>query len=313
MTYRKKTKIKEYLGNAGMAILPFIGFLLFTLVPMVLSLIMMFYKMPSSSFEDATFVGFDNFAQIFTIYGKKFGYTLLNTLIYSLRLPIALVLSIWISQLLNKAKHFKNGLRAIFFVTYVCSVSVIIIAFRMLLDEGSGVFNQILSGFGFANFHWLTANPVVFHISAMLIGIWSSIGYNVIMLQAAMSNVDQSYYEAARIDGASEFVCFWKITLPAITPILSFIITTGLIVNFQAYAETYILSQGAAAIPYWENSDRTGSWVTSAMWIYDMMFTSPSEYGFGMASATGWLLAVIIFAVCCINIKLQKKWVCYDF
>ena len=289
MTDRKKTKIKEYLGNAGMAILPFIGFLLFTLVPMVLSLIMMFYKMPSSSFEDATLVGFDNFAQIFTAYGKKFGYTLLNTLIYSLRF------------------------RAIFFVTYVCSVSVIIIAFRMLLDEGSGVFNQILSGFGFANFHWLTANPIVFHISAMLIGIWSSIGYNVIMLQAAMSNVDQSYYEAARIDGASEFVCFWKITLPAITPILSFIITTGLIVNFQAYAETYILSQGAAAIPYWENSDRTGSWVTSAMWIYDMMFTSPSEYGFGMASATGWLLAVIIFAVCCINIKLQKKWVCYDF
>ena len=310
---RKKRKYKEYFGNALVTIWPFVGWLIFSAVPLVLSFVMMFYKMPDSSFAGAEFVGLRNIADFFTKYKVKLGYSLLNTLLYTLKLPIGIVLSIWISVLLSRITKFKRILRAIFFIPYVCSISVIIISFRTLLDESSGVFNQLLNNFGFEGFRWLTKSPWTFHLSALLIGVWSSIGYNVVMFQAAIANIDESYYEAARIDGASDFVQFWRITLPGITPILSFVITTGIIGCFQAYAETYILAIGTNGIPEWSNSQFTGPWVTVAMWIYNMMFQSPAEYGFGMAAAAGWILAIVIFVIIRINLKLQEKWVSYDF
>ena len=294
-----KHKRKEYLGNAAVAILPFVGWIIFSAVPLIISLVMVLFRFQEPTFEGATFVGFDNIRRIFSDYGLKFGYSLLNTLIYSLKLPIGIVISLWISVMLNKVKNkiARNVLRGIFFVTYVCSISVIIISFRMLIDEGTiGVFNHILGTFGYEAFRWMTSSPWSFHLSAMMIGVWSSIGYNVVMFQAAMSGIDESYYEAARIDGASEMRCFWKI-----------------IGCFQAYAETQVLASGASGIPLWENSQETGPWLTSAMWIYTMMFNDSMEFGFGMASATGWILAIIIFIVIRINLRLQKKWVCYDF
>lgn len=310
-----RNKRREYLGNAGITLLPFIGWMIFSAVPIVLSLIMVFFSMRNSSFEGATFVGFDNFVKLFTQYKTKLGYSILNTLVYSLKLPIGIIISIWISTMLNKVKNrtMKNTLRTVFFVTYICSISVIIIAFRMIIDEGSGVFNSILNSVGMKGFGWLTSSPWAFHLSAMLIGVWSSIGYNVVMFQAAMSSIDVSYYESAQIDGASQWTCFWKITMPAITPTLSFVITTGLIGCFQAYGETQVLAMGANGIPEWPNSQYTGPWITCAMWIYNMMFESPAEYGFGMAATSGWVLAIFIFIIIRFNMKLQRKWVCYDF
>lgn len=312
----KKSKAKEYAGNAAIAIIPFIGWMIFSAVPLILSFVMVFFRLQEPSFDGATFVGFDNFKRLFSQYGTKFGFSLVNTLIYSLKLPIGIVLALWISVMLNKVKNkiARNILRGIFFVTYICSISVIIISFRMLIDDGTiGVFNHILGKFGFEAFSWMTHSPWSFHLCALLIGVWSSIGYNVVMFQAAMSSIDKSYYEAARMDGASEMACFWKITLPAITPTLSFVITTGIIGCFQAYAETQVLASGASGIPLWGNSQDTGPWLTSAMWIFTMMFNDSTEFGFGMAAATGWLLAIIIFVIIQINLKLQKKWVCYDF
>lgn len=310
-----KLRAKEYMGNAAVTILPIAGWLIFSAVPIVLSFIMMFFSMRESSLEGATFVGMGNFVKLFTEYRTKLGYSLLNTLIYSLKLPISIVLSLWISVMLDRVKNTttKNILRTVFFITYICSISVIIIAFRMIIDESSGVFNSILNFFGMKGFRWLTNSPWAFHLSALLIGVWSSLGYNVVMFQAAMSSIDDSYYEAAQIDGASKFTCFWKITLPAITPTLSFVITTGLIGCFQAYGETQVLAMGANGIPEWPNSQYTGPWVTCAMWIYNMMFESPAEYGFGMAAAAGWVLAIFIFIIIRFNMRLQRKWVCYDF
>ena len=312
----KKSKSREYLGNAAVTMLPVIGWLLFSAVQLVLSFVMIFFRLQEPTFDGAVYVGFDNIGRLFTQYGTKFGYALLNTLIYSMKLPVGIVISIWISVMLNKVKNkvLKNVLRVVFFITYICSISVIIISFRMLIDEGTGgVFNHILGVFGFEAFRWMTSSPLSFHLCAFLIGVWSSIGYNVVMFQAAMSGIDESYYEAARMDGASEMRCFWKITLPAITPTLSFVITTGLIGCFQAYAETQVLASGASGIPLWENSQDTGPWLTSAMWIFTMMFNDSMEFGFGMASATGWVLALIIFVIIRLNLRLQRKWVCYDF
>ena len=91
-----KNKRKEYIGNAAVAILPFIGWIIFSAVPLILSLVMVFFRLQEPSFEGATFVGFDNFKRIFTDYKLKFGYSLLNTLIYSLKLPIGIVIALWI-------------------------------------------------------------------------------------------------------------------------------------------------------------------------------------------------------------------------
>lgn len=114
-------KSKEYMGNAAVTVLPIAGWLIFSAVPIVLSFIMMFFSMRESSFEGATFVGMGNFVKLFTEYRTKLGYSLLNTLLYSLKLPISIVLSLWISVMLDRVKNAttKNILRTVFFITYI--------------------------------------------------------------------------------------------------------------------------------------------------------------------------------------------------
>ena len=127
-----------------------------------------------------------------------------------------------------------------------------------------------------------------------------------------MANVDESYYEAARIDGASKFQIFWKITWPAISPTTGYLITMKIIWALQAMAETYILVGPNAIVPTWGGSDAYVSDLV-VKHIYNMAFMSPYQYGYGLAAAAGWILAIIVFIITRINMKSQKRWVNYDF
>ena len=309
---RRKAKLKDYSVNLLFAIIPLVGFCIFSLVPYVLSVYMSFTEMHSSDISGAVWIGFGNYIDIFTKYFGEIRYTLLTTVFYTLNVPIGIVISIWIANLVNKVKFGKGFFRSLFFIPYVCAVTVIVISFRFIFDESSGILNTMLGGLGFAPVRWMTSNPFLFLTCAIIISVWSGLGYKIVLLMAALSKVDRSYYEAAEIDGISDSALFWKITLPAITPTIGFLLTMGLIGSFQEMTMLYVLCRSADGVPMW-GGNVIRSYISVTYYLYNMMFATPHLHGFGIASAMGWVLGIVIFIITKINMKLQEKWVCYDF
>lgn len=309
---KRVIKFKDYSVNMLFAIIPVIGFCIFSLVPYVLSVYMSFTEMHTSEISGAIWVGFRNYKEIFTKYFGEIKYTLLTTVFYTLNVPIGIAISVWIAQLVNRVKIGKAFFRSLFFIPYVCAVTVIVISFRFIFDESSGILNTWLEGFGFEPVRWMTSSPFLFLGCAIIISVWSGLGYKVVLLMAALSKVDRSYYEAAEIDGISETAMFWKITLPAITPTIAFLLTMGLIGSFQEMSMLYVLCRSADGTPMW-GGNVIRSYISVTYYLYNMMFATPHLHGFGLASAIGWVLGICIFIITKINMKLQEKWVCYDF
>lgn len=306
-------KTKDKVQNALITALPVLGFLIFGAFPMVMSLVMSLFDMHDPDFSNAVFVGFDNFVKMldFNQHGKDFLYTFLTVAIFTINVFIGLVIAVFIAYQLNKIKFLRRLFRTVFFIPAVCSVSVVAIVFKMFLDKESGVFNQILTSLGFDPVSWLVGSPVMFGISMIIVAVWSGLGYSVVLLQAAFAAVDDSYAEAAAIDGATSGQIFRKITFHAITPTLGYLLTIRLIGSLQQMGLYYEFAHGVIGTPKW--TETLYAWNTPAVYLYEMIFEKSYEFGYGIGSAAAWILALIIFIITRVNMKLQEKWVSYDF
>lgn len=291
--------------------IPLIGFCIFAIIPLAMSLVISFSELHSVELEKMEFVGFDNFIAILTNGDNTTYASYWTTLVYALNAPICIALSIWIAYLINKSKFGKTFFRSVFFIPYVCSSVVISLTFKnMLYRTDGGVLNSILGNLGFAPVEWLAKSPWLFLLCAIVMAVWSGLGWCIVLFQAALANVDQSYYEAARLDGASDSQIFWKITWKAISPTTAYILTMKLIWAFQAMAETHLLHSDF--VPSWGDSHAWAS-DTVVKHIYNMMFDGLYSTGYGRASAAGWILAIIILLITFINRRAQRRWVSYDF
>ena len=313
---KRRRKIRDNIENLLITIWPLVGFLIFGFVPMVLSLYMSFHEAYSSDLTEAVFVGLDNFKRIFEWKGYTW-YAYLNTVLFLITVPVTIGVSLFVANLVNNAEHGKRFFRSVLFIPYICSSVVVAFSFRMLYSETGGILNSILQSAGFEPFRWLTKNPVTFMMSVDIMAVWSGSGSCIVLLSAALSRVDESYYEAASIDGITPFKRFWKITFPAITPTVSYLATMNLIGALQVMEGPMILGGEATYLtPWWKTA--TGENICSATHtvvgsIYNMSFTQSFDFGLGIGSASAWVLAIVILIFTKINMKLQEKWVCYDF
>ena len=309
-----RLKRRDEMGSRLAASIPLIGFAIFGAIPLILASVVSFHELHSTNLSEMEFVGFENFLTILTNgdQGRTYA-SYLSTVIYALNAPICIALALYIANLVNKTKIGQRFFRSAFFIPYVCSTIVIGLTFKILYNQEAGVLNAILSFFGFAKVGWLTDSPMTFMVSTIIMTVWQGLGFCIVLFQAALANVDQSYYEAARIDGASDFQMFWKITWPAISPTTAYLVTMKIIWALQAMTEPYILAGGSNTIvPTWGDS---GAWVSDLVvkHIYNMVFVNGYQYGYGIAAAAAWILAIIVFIVTRINMKAQKRWVSYDF
>ena len=305
-----RLKSRGQAGGFAAASIPLIGFLLFGMIPLVLSLFVSFTNLEGRKYDEMQFVGFDNFLSILTNSDGGAWGSYFTTLVYALNAPICIAISLWIAYLVNKSKFGKTFFRSVFFVPYVCSSVVVTLTFRnMLFRPEGGVLNELLDMMGYQGVDWLVSSPWLFMLSVILMTVWSGLGWCIVLFQAALANVDESYYEAAKLDGASDFKTFWKITWPAISPTTAFILTMKLIWAFQAMAELYLLVTPGMNGPAWSFTDAWAS-DTVVKHIYNFIWYGPK---YGMASAAGWVLAIIILIITRINMRTQKRWVNYDF
>lgn len=310
---KKKAQRRDQLENAALAIGPLLGFALFGAIPLILAAVVSTTELHSTDLTEMEFIGLKNFITIITNGDNRTYASYLSTIVLTvLTVPISIAISLYIAYLLNKVKKARRFFSSIMFIPYVCSTVVVGLIFKIFFRADGGVFNAVLSFFGFQSVGWLNSSAFTFMVSTSIMIVWHGLGFCIVLFSAALGSVDDGYYEAARIDGATDFQMFWKITWSGISPTTGYLITMKLIWALQAMESTMILVSANQVVPTWFGSDAYASDLV-VKHIYNMAFMSPYQYGYGLAAAAGWILAIIVFIVTQINRKVQERWVNYDF
>lgn len=293
---RPSERARRDRGWGYVFILPqLIGLLVFSLIPLV----SVFYLSLASwdGLGPVNFVGLQNYIDQFT--GDDLRISLLHTIYYTvLAVPGGLILALLIALGLNNVRG-KSAYRVLYFMPYITGSVAVGVMWAWLLNSDFGLINTLLrSWFHASGVGWLTNSNYVIPSLAM-VGTWQGLGFNMVILLAALQGIPVSYTEAARIDGANRFQVFWNVTLPMLTPSLFFTTVISIINSFQVFDLTFVLTGG-------------GPGKDSYTMVYDLYHLGFESAQFGQASAVAVILFVILLVVTLIQFRLQRRWVNYD-
>lgn len=275
-----------------------IGLFIFYVIPFIQNFWFSFNDV--NKFNMATFVGLENYKQLFQ--EPDLILSLKNTVLYAvITVPIGLALSLLIASLLNAKIKGTSFYRTIYFLPSVTMAAAVALVWKLIFHGEFGILNEVLQAFGIKGQSWLT-NPHTALFCVMIVAIWGSVGYNMIILLAGMQGISKSYYEAAAIDGANPRQAFFKITLPLLSPTVFFVTITGLIGAFQVFDTLYMMIDI-------DKNPAFNAVKTMNVLFYQNAFV----YGYkGYAAAISIFMFVIIMAITVVQLVAQKKWVNYD-
>ena len=235
-------------GSSGtiMASIPVIGFLVFGFIPLLLALAMAFMYVPGKgNIADAEFVGFDNFKEVLSDF--MFWESIENTLKMAISLPICIAVALIVAFLLTKDIKGRSFFRAVYLVPYVCCAVAVSLMWELIFNQNHGFINSWLGLTRETAIPWLTDSST-YTLCLIIIGIWGGTAYGIVLYGAALTNVNRSLYEAAKVDGAGSVRCFFNITLPSVSPTSFYLLTTGLIGALQEFTRPQMIGGGQGAI-----------------------------------------------------------------
>lgn len=265
-------------------------FLVFQLVPMVMTLGISFTEWDLRT--EMRFVGFDNYISLLTdvVRYPKFWPSLFVTVKYIiLNVPGTIMISLIIAALLNSDVKGEGFFKIAYYIPNVTSGVAVAAMWVYMLDPQAGLINKLLG----TNISFLSTVETALPTIAVM-GIWTAIGYNVLILLSAMKSISPSLYEAANLDGANWWKTFTKITIPMIMPTVFFLMVMGLISGFQVFDQMYIMTNGGP-------NDSTRSYM---MYLYDHGFR---YFEMGTASAMSYILLIIILIITLIQFKVVPQ------
>lgn len=271
-----------------------IAFLIFTLFPIVASLVLGFTRY--NAIKPPEFVGLKNFLFLWNdnIFWKSLRVTLTYTLIF---VPVQLTFSLFLAILLNLRVFGMRTIRTIYYLPAILPTVVTGLVWVWLFNPDFGLLNYmlyVLAGIDGPN--WLGSERWV--MSAVIIsGLWG-LGAGVIIFLAALQNVPEELYEASELDGAGVIQGFWNVTVPMISPVILYNLLIAMIGALQVFARIYVLTQGGP---------NYGSYFYN-LYVYDNAF---SYFKLGLASAQAWILFVIILIMTVIALRSSGRWVFY--
>lgn len=294
-----KTYERDQLITAAIFIIP-------VLVAMIVLFILPVIKVVQYSFTDMStsngggkFVGLENYKYLFE--DSKFGKALRNTVLYAvLKLVFDTGLALIIALLLDSNVPCRKFLRSTYFAPVVVPVVASSLIWLWFYDPDVGPFNTILETLGLQPLDWLYSEKTAL-ISILIFSIWKGVGYNVILFLTGLQNIPDSYIEAAKVDGATNWQSLIKIKLPLLKPIASFIIMIGIINTFKVFAEVDIMTP-------------TGGPQYSTALIVNYIYTQAFTRGkMGRGCAAAIILFIIIFVLTQIQHHMDaSKTVDYD-
>ena len=302
MRKTRKRLGKEEVQGILYANIPLFGFCLFGLIPLLLSLYLCFNSFKGLRLHTAKFVEWENFSEI--LQDEMFWQSLGNTAFVLVAAVVALLLSLAVSALIATNVRGAKGFKAIYFVPYVCSLVAITFMWKWIYDYNYGVLNTTLMDWGWIQepISWL-GSAEYYRTAMFVLLVWSSTGFNIILLTAALIGVPRELHEAAQIDGAGEFRRFFSITLPLISPTIFYLLIMGLIGALQEFIRFQVMTPDGG--PEYQG-------MTVVFYLYRQLFNASGGSDLGVASAMGWIIAVLISVVTILNFRLQRRWVNYD-
>ncbi|MGO4498853.1 carbohydrate ABC transporter permease [Paenibacillus sp. 2RAB27] len=268
-----------------------------TIIPILLSGIISFTDWNFiSGLGSIKSVGFANYQKLFQ--DVEFIHSMKNNIALMAVVPVSLFLSLILAVLINKVTYFKTFFKVIYFMPFISSFVAVAVLWRVLFHPTNGPINGFLKSIGIAHPPLWLADTNYALLSVMIILVWSSLGFNMIIFMAGLQNIPKDLYEAADIDGASPIRQFFSITLPMLSPTTFFLLITGLVASFKAFDLIMILTNGGPA----------GSTSVIVFYLYETAFINLKS---GYASAMGIVLLLFILVITLIQWVGQKKWVNY--
>ncbi|GAF66025.1 ABC transporter permease protein [Bacillus sp. TS-2] len=256
----------------------------FYFYPMGQALILSFQSGIGNNLE---FVGFDNYLRLLN--DPTFRAALTNTVIFLLfQVPIMILLALIISVLLNDQKLMARGwFRTAIFLPCVTSLVAYSVIFKYLFST-DGFINLMLSNLSIISqpINWLT-DPFWAKVTIIIAITWRWTGYNMIFYLSALQNIDKSIYEAAKIDGASAFQQFFKITIPMLKPIILFTSIISTIGTLQLFDEVMNITGGGPG----------NSTVTISQYIYNLSFKYTPDFGYAATVSYAIVILIVFFSI----------------
>lgn len=258
------------------------GAIFFTILPCIFMLIGSLFKVNLVNINSSSFVSFWNYEMIFTR-DTEFVKSIWNTIFFAFATVILLmIVTLFMATWLSKNTKIHNLSQTMIFTPHIASMVSVSILWVLMLDP-QGIINQILFLFGINGPNWLM-NTKTSLISVAFVTVWKSIGYYVLLIIAGLQSIPSYVYEAAKLDKASKFTIFRKITVPLLSPTLMFVFVIKFINSFKAFSAIDLMTQGGPR----------GSSMVLGYWIYNAGRVK-FNYGFAMAGAVVLTLMVSIF------------------
>jgi multiple sugar transport system permease protein len=263
--------------------------LIFVLVPMVSGLTLSFFKW--DIFSPPNFTGIDNYLRLFK--DPLYLAAIRNTAYFAcVSAPISAFIALLLAMFINE-RWFKGKIifSTIYFIPVVMSMVSVALIWRWIFDSEFGLLNAVLKLVGLAPQLWLV-NPRWVIPSMMLVNIWKTLGYNMVIFLAGLQGISKEYYEAAEIDGASRFDQFRHISLPLLRPATMFATVISIIQSFQILDLVYVFV------------GERGPSESSIVAVFNIYLTAFRSYEMGYASAQAAVLFLIIVVFSAVLIKL---------
>lgn len=273
----------------------FIGLVFFIIGPGIAAFVLSFADW--DLLGSPKWVGLANYRALF--HDRVFVDAFLNTLYYTgVTVPVTLALGLGLAILMNRKIRGVYFFRAVYFLPVTVSVVAVSLLWSWMFQPNYGFLNYILTELHLPTANWLI-DPATALPSIMIVGIWRTLGFNILVFLAGLQSVPAELHEAAQVDGAGEWYRFRKVTLPMLSPTLFFGVVMGLISSFQVFEQTYIMTQGGPG-----NSTMT--------LIYYIFLTGFTYLRLGYASAISVIFLLMILAVTVVQVRLQSRWVHYE-
>lgn len=279
-----------------------IGFLLFSLYPIVMSAYYSFTDF--SAIKDPVWVGLKKYQDL--LKDKLFWQSLQNTILYVvISVPVTILVSLLLAALLKVVRVGKAFFRSVFFLPSIFPVVASTMIWLLILDSISGYLNRFLNLFGLPSVNWL-GNPAWTKPALVIMTCWG-VGSTVVILLAAMGDVSHELYEAASIDGAGTWKQFIHITLPGISHVLVYQVILAVINGFQYFTQVYILcSAQSGNLSAGVGAGKKNSLLMYPLYLFQNAF---GRLKMGSASAMAWILFVIVLILTLILLKGSDKYV----
>ncbi len=299
-----KKKLRESSLKGWLYLMPAILFLGFFMVyPLIDVFIYSFEE--GYNFASQTYFGTGIYNYSYILHDPYFLQAVKNTFILvAVTVPLSTGIALLISVGLNSITALRNFLQTIYFLPYVTNTLAVGLVFMILFKKtaySDGLINLLINWFGGSSVDFIEGPYWAKMFVLCFYTIWIVMPFKILILTSALSSINQDYYNAARVDGTSQFRIFRKITLPMISPMIFYLVITGFIGAFKSYSD---------AVALFGTDLNAAKMNTIVGYVYDMLYGDSGGYP-SYASAAAVILFAIVLTITCINLLIGKKKVHY--